>query len=259
MPIEKRDCHESQSEDTIGDDELAKRHDPPDSRLDVGPYAPRDGATPAGPGRDGVATLTYVATGELLRSRRSCRTPLGRRAARYMAAGRLVPDELVIAMVLDEIGGDEDRGFLLDGFPRTLGQADALDLELTARARELTAAVLLEVPEDALLERIIGRRQCPRGHVYHVRFNPPARAGACDHDGERLLQREDDRETTVRERLRVYQQATEPLIGYYAERGLLRRVDGTRSPDTVQEALLAGGRPLPLLRRRDPRARGRDL
>jgi adenylate kinase len=151
-----------------------------------------------------------------------------------MDSGRLVPDELVIAMILDHLEGD---GFLLDGFPRTLPQAQAL-----GEALEITAALLVDAPDEALVERIAGRRQCPQGHVYHVVFDPPAREGVCDRDGEPLFRRADDEPETVRERLRVYHEQTEPAIAYYDERSLLRRVDGARDPADVQRDLLAATR-----------------
>jgi adenylate kinase len=184
--------------------------------------------------------LTHIATGDLLREHRSRGTPAGRKAAEYMDQGRLVPDELIIALILDKVQEEEGHaGFLLDGFPRTLSQAEALEGATRARSRRLSAALLVDVPDDAVLERITGRRQCPDGHVYHVAFNPPERDGICDEDGKPLFQRDDDTAATVRERLRVYHQATEPVVAYYGERGLLRRVDGTRPPDDVYDQLRA--------------------
>jgi adenylate kinase len=181
--------------------------------------------------------LPYLAAGELLREHRARETPLGVRAARHMAAGRLVPDGLVIALLLGEIEERGERGFLLDGFPRTPGQADALGAALLAESRELSAAVLVDVPDDALLERTTGRRQCPDGHLYHVTFDRPVRAGVCDIDGQALVQRDDDRAEIVRERLRVYHDRTAPLVDYYRARGLLLRVDGLRPADAVYASL----------------------
>jgi adenylate kinase len=183
--------------------------------------------------------LTHLATGDLLREQRARGTPLGLQAARYMDSGLLVPDELVIEMILAEIEHAGSRGFLLDGFPRTRAQAETLEPALSARDRHLSAALLIDVPDDALLERITGRRQCSDGHVYHVAFDPPRRDGTCDADGKPLFQRDDDKPETVQARLRVYHDATEPLIDYYSDRGLLRRVDGTRTPDQVYDELLA--------------------
>jgi len=199
---------------------------------------------PPGAGKGTQATrlrdeldLAHLATGELLREQRSRRTPPGRRAARYMDAGELVPDDLVMEIIREEIEKAANQGILLDGFPRTRSQAEALDAALDARDRRLAAALLIDVPDDALLERITGRRQCPDGHVYHVAFNPPARDGVCDEDDNPLFQRDDDKPETVRARLSVYHDVTEPLIDYYGDRGLLRRVDGTRPPDDVYDQL----------------------
>jgi adenylate kinase len=182
--------------------------------------------------------LVYVATGELLREERRRDTDLGREAAGYMEEGHLVPDELVTAMVRERVKGEE-RGFLLDGFPRTLAQAEALD-----SAVDLTAALLIDAPDEAIVERIGGRRQCPRGHVYHVIYNPPAREGICDVDGEPLSSREDDAPETVRERLRVYHETTAPVVEHYDRRGVLVRVDGTRSPAEVEREAIAAVRAL---------------
>ena len=186
--------------------------------------------------------LSHIATGDLLRAHRERETDLGLRAARYMAEGRLVPDELVTEMIGDAIASTSG-GFLLDGFPRTPGQADALDRVLEERGRPLSAVLLIDVPDDVLVERIGGRRLCPDGHVYHVQYNPPAREGVCDVDGKPLTQREDDKPETVRKRLDVYHRETEPLVERYEKQGLLRRVDGTRSPDEVHDAAArrAGG------------------
>ena len=183
--------------------------------------------------------LTHLATGDLLREHRARGTPRGLQAAGYLDAGELVPDVLVIEMISEEIENAGNQGFLLDGFPRTRSQAEALDATLGARERRLSAALLIDVPDDALLERITGRRQCTDGHVYHVAFDPPARDGVCDADGKPLFQRDDDTPETVRGRLRVYHAATEPLIGYYSDSGLLRRVDGGKPPDDVHDQLRA--------------------
>jgi adenylate kinase len=185
--------------------------------------------------REGFA-LSHIATGDLLRAHRERETDLGLRAARYMATGRLVPDELVSEMIGEEIEGARG-GFLLDGFPRTPGQADALDRVLDEHGRRLSAVLLIDVPDDILVERIGGRRQCPDGHVYHVEFDPPAREGVCDADDKPLSQRDDDKPETVRERLRVYHRETEPLVERYENQRLLRRIDGTLPPDQVHDRL----------------------
>ena len=151
------------------------------------------------------AGYEHLATGDLLREARQAGTDLGRRASEYMLRGDLVPDDLILEAVREALDRLDDRPVLLDGFPRTVGQADALARSLERHGRELTAAVLIDVPDDVVAERIMGR-----------------------HQG-----REDDRPETVRERLRVYHGETVPVIGYYEERGLLRRVDGTGDPDAV--------------------------
>ena len=184
-------------------------------------------------------TLPYIGTGDLLREHKEQRTELGREAASYMSAGKLVPDGLVITMILDKIEEEGEDGFLLDGFPRTIPQADALAEELERRGRQLTAALLVEAPDDVVIKRLSGRRQCKKGHVYHVDFDPPKHDGVCDQDGQPLVRREDDEPDKVRERLATYHEQTEPLIDYYDERGLLRRFDGTRSPTEVHDHIRA--------------------
>ena len=156
-----------------------------------------------------------------------------------MAAGHLVPDDLVIAMILDKIADEGDDGFLLDGFPRTVGQADALGEEMEKRGRRLTAALLIEAPDEVVVERLSGRRQCSNGHLYHVHFDPPKHEGVCDQCGRPLAQRDDDRPEAIRERLGVYHELTEPLKDYYDERGLLRRFDGTRDKVEVHDHIRA--------------------
>ena len=178
--------------------------------------------------------VCHVSTGDLLRRHRADDTELGRQASEYMNAGRLVPDALVIAMLVEEMGDTDADGFLLDGFPRTLPQADALD----AAGIELYEVLLIDVPDDVIVERISGRLTCPAGHVFHERSHPPQRPGVCDHCGARLIRREDDRLDAVRQRLKTYHEQTEPLVERYAKRGLLRSVDGTRSPDEVSQQLL---------------------
>ncbi|MGH2805051.1 MAG: adenylate kinase family protein, partial [Thermoleophilaceae bacterium] len=144
----------------------------------------------------------------------------------------------VIAERLDS--PEADDGFLLDGFPRTIGQAEMLAGVLDDRGRTLTAALLIEAPDDEVIRRLSGRRTCVKaGHVYHVELDPPKNRGVCDQDGSRLVQRDDDKPETVRKRLAVYHEQTEPLIEWYDERGLLRRFDGTRSPEEVHSRIRA--------------------
>jgi adenylate kinase len=183
--------------------------------------------------------LPYIATGDMLREHRQNETELGLEAKRYMEAGDLVPDSLVIEMIMVEIEEKGDDGFLLDGFPRSVGQADALGEQIEERRRRLTAALLIAAPDDVVMQRISGRRQCSNGHVYHVNFDPPKHEGSCDQCGKPLIQRDDDKPETVAKRLVTYHEQTEPLIGYYEERGLLRRFDGTRSPTEVHDHIRA--------------------
>ena len=154
-----------------------------------------------------------------------------------MTLGRLVPDELVISMLLQELDAAGPGGFLLDGFPRTTAQAYALDRPLGKAGRRLTAALFLDAPDAVIVERLSGRLTCPRGHVFNARTQPPARPGVCDHDGEPLSVHDDDRAETVRRRLDVYHEVTEPLVGYYEERGVLHSFNGLSTPDAVSEAI----------------------
>jgi adenylate kinase len=184
--------------------------------------------------------LAYVATGDMLRQAVKEGTDLGRKAKEYMDRGDLVPDEVIIGVILDRLSEqDTSDGFLLDGFPRTDQQAEALDEALKKVDRRLTAALLIDVPEDDIVRRLSGRRVCPQGHTYHVEHHPPKNDDVCDVDGEPLSQREDDREETVRRRLQVYRDQTSPLIEYYDGHDLLHRFDGTRSPTEVHDHLRA--------------------
>ncbi len=185
--------------------------------------------------------LPYIATGNILRAAVAAQTPLGRQAKTFMDAGELVPDEVISGVILEAVAAaDALDGFLLDGFPRTVAQADALTTGLAATDRSLTAAILIDVPDDEVERRMSGRRVSVKtGRVYHVEFDPPKHEGRCDVDGSRLVQREDDKPETVRHRLKVYHEQTAPLIAYYEERGLLRRFDGTRSPTEVHDHIRA--------------------
>jgi adenylate kinase len=186
--------------------------------------------------------LLHIATGDILRAEVANGTPLGSEAKRYMDEGELVPDAVIIGMITLRVGGGEARdGFLLDGFPRNEQQADALRDALDALERRLNAALLVEVPDDELVRRLAGRRMCVKNpsHIYHVEFDPPKHDGVCDQDGSRLVQRDDDREETIRKRLAVYHSQTEPLIAYYDAAGLLRRFDGRRTPDEVHDHIRA--------------------
>jgi len=201
---------------------------------------------PPGAGKGTQATrlrddfdLAYIATGDLLRENVSDGTDLGKEAKSYMDDGALVPDELVIKMIFDKVEDDGDDGFLLDGFPRNVAQADALAEELERRGRKLTAALLVEAPDDVVIERLSGRRQCSNGHLYHVEYDPPKHEGSCDQCGRPLRQRDDDRPEVIEKRLRTYHEQTEPLKDYYEDRGLLRRFDGTRDKNEVHDHIRA--------------------
>jgi adenylate kinase len=183
--------------------------------------------------------LPYIATGDLLRQHVADATELGTEAETYMKAGKLVPDDLVIAMILNKVEEEGQDGFLLDGFPRTVPQADALAEELDRRTRRLTAAMLVEAPDETVVQRLSGRRQCSKSHLYHVDFDPPKHEGVCDQCGRPLTRRDDDDPDKVRTRLGIYHEETEPLIDYYDELGLLRRFDGTRTPGEVHDHVRA--------------------
>ena len=185
--------------------------------------------------------LPYYATGNILREAVEEESELGREAKEYMERGDLVPDELICRVIADRIDSPEaEDGFLLDGFPRTIGQAEMLEAALDERGRALTAALLIAAPDEEVVRRLSGRRTCVKGgHVYHVEFDAPKNEGVCDQDGSRLVQRDDDRPETVRKRLDVYHEQTEPLIEWYEDRGLLRRFEGTRTPDEVHSRIRA--------------------
>jgi len=179
--------------------------------------------------------LPYLATGDMLRTHVKEGSELGREAKPYVDAGDLVPDELIIAMLLEAMDEEGDDGFLLDGFPRTVPQADALDEAIGGRGRRLTAVLLIEADDEIVVERISGRRIAENGRVYHVTFDPPEHEGVDDDEGLALIQRKDDEPETVRKRLATYHRQTVPLIDYYEERGILHRFDGTQSPSQVGE------------------------
>jgi adenylate kinase len=185
--------------------------------------------------------LPLIVTGDLLRAAVQQGTELGRQAKGYMDRGELVPDEVIIGVILERVDAEEARdGFLLDGFPRTVGQAEALEEALGRLDRRLTAALYLDVPDEEVVRRLSGRRMNPRtGRVYHVELDPPRVEGIDDEDGTPLVQRDDDKPETIRRRLEVYHQQTAPLVDFYEERGLLRRVDGTRPPTEVHDHLRA--------------------
>ena len=185
--------------------------------------------------------LPYYATGNILRAAIEVESELGREAKEYVDRGDLVPDELICRVIEERLdSGEADDGFLLDGFPRTTPQAEMLERALDERGRSLTAVLVIEVSDDEVVRRLSGRRTCVKsGHVYHVELDPPKNEGICDQDGSRLIQRDDDKPETIRNRLAVYHQQTEPLIAWYEDKGLLRRFDGSRTPDDVHAHIRA--------------------
>jgi adenylate kinase len=185
--------------------------------------------------------LPYYATGDILRAAVREESELGQEAKQYMEKGDLVPDDVICKVIMERVDSNEAAdGFLLDGFPRTVHQAEVLDKALSDRGRSLTAALLVDAPDDEVMRRLTGRRVCTKNqHTYHVEFDPPKKEGVCDQDGSRLEQRDDDKPETVRKRLDVYHEQTEPVSKWYEDKGLLRRFDGTRSPDEVHRHIRA--------------------
>ncbi|UCC64873.1 MAG: adenylate kinase [Anaerolineae bacterium] len=185
--------------------------------------------------------LPHVASGDLFRENLKNETELGLKARAYMDRGELVPDDVTIAMVVERLSRpDCAEGALLDGFPRTIAQAEALDRELAARGHKISIVPNVVVPDEVLVERVSGRRLCRRcGEAYHIHFNPPQQAGVCDKDGGELYQRDDDNPETVRQRLKVYWQQTSPLIDYYRNQGLLVEINGDQTIDAVWADLCA--------------------
>lgn len=184
-------------------------------------------------------SIPHISTGDIFRKNISENTPLGIEAKSYMDNGQLVPDEVTINMVKDRLQQDDCKnGYLLDGFPRTVHQAEALDNFLTKREESIDTALLIEVPKEFILERMTGRRVCPScGASYHIKFNPPANDGKCDLCGSDVIQRKDDTEETVKERLDVYENQTQPLIDFYKNKKQLSVVDGTQAINEVFESI----------------------
>jgi len=185
--------------------------------------------------------VPHLATGDMLREAVAAGTPLGREAKGYMDQGALVPDDVIIRMMGERLGkADAGRGFILDGFPRTIAQAEALAKLLKDLGQTLDTVIYFDVSEPELLRRLTGRRVCRAcGHSYHMTSNPPKRAGVCDECGGELYQRDDDAETTVRKRLDVYQRQTAPLLDYYRQRSLLATVSGEGPLATIRGAIRA--------------------
>ena len=185
--------------------------------------------------------LPYIATGDMLRANVKDGTDLGEQAKEFMDTGDLVPDEVIVAMAAERLQEDDARdGFILDGFPRTIAQARALDDQLSQLGRRVTAALLVDVPDEELVRRLSGRRVCVKsGHNYHVEFDPPKNEGVCDQDGSRLIQRDDDKPDVIKHRLSVYHDKTKPLVEYYEDLGVMRRIDGTRDAADVHDHIRA--------------------
>jgi len=183
--------------------------------------------------------LPYYATGDILRGAVRDETELGRTAKEYMDRGDLVPDEVIVGVIAERIDSSEALdGFILDGFPRTTPQAEALDAKLGELGRAVTTVLLIDVSDDEVVRRLGGRRTCEaNGHVFHVEFEPPQQEGVCDVDGSPLIVRDDDKPEVIRKRLETYHEKTEPLVSYYDSRGVLRRIGGEASPEEVAEQI----------------------
>jgi adenylate kinase len=181
--------------------------------------------------------LPYYATGDILRAAVRDETELGRTAKQYMDGGDLVPDEVIVGVIAEALDSAAARdGFILDGFPRTTPQAEALDAKLDELDRAVTAVLLIDVSDEEVVRRLGGRRTCAaNGHVFHVEFNPPQSEGVCDIDGSELIVRDDDKPEVIRKRLDTYHEKTEPLVSYYDRRSVLRRIAGEAPPDEVTE------------------------
>ncbi len=203
------------------------------------------GAPGAGKGTQAKAIvdkygIPQVSTGDMLREAVNKGTELGKQAKEYMDKGELLPDEIVIGIVKERLKQDDaQKGFILDGFPRTIKQAEELDKILSELNMKLDAVINVTVPEDEVVRRIVNRRSCRNcGAVYHLIFKPPNEEGKCDYCGGELYQRDDDKEETVKDRYNVYRQQTEPLIEYYSKQGLVKNVDGTKNIDEVTQDVL---------------------
>jgi len=179
--------------------------------------------------------IPQISTGDLLRSNMKNETPLGKTAKSYMDKGLLVPDEITLSLVRDRLNKDDcKRGFILDGFPRTLQQAKALENELEGTASNLDLVINIDIADEEIIKRLSGRRICSNcGNTYHMDYNPPRENGTCDKCQNTLIQRNDDEESTVIKRLNTYHEQTEPLIEYYQERNMLTEIDGTKTIEEI--------------------------
>ncbi|UCC99318.1 MAG: adenylate kinase [Phycisphaerales bacterium] len=182
--------------------------------------------------------LLHLSSGDILRRERAAGTELGKKAQQYMDSGGLVPDEIIIEMMAEAIKKAPRAGFILDGFPRTVNQAAALDNALEADGREIDAVLNLQIDDQVVAGRMTGRRSCPTcGAVYHIENLKPKRAGLCDHDGTELVQRPDDSPEVVANRLETYHQQTEPLVDYYKNNGTVYDFDADRDPEDVRASI----------------------
>ena len=182
--------------------------------------------------------VTHLSTGDMLREAIKNETETGKKAKEYTEAGKLVPDEVVIGIVEEKVASLGDSGVLFDGFPRTLAQAKALDEMLEKLGRSVDAVICIQVPDDDIVKRLTGRRMCPKCNtIYHITAKPPKQEGICDNDGEKLIIRDDDNENVIRNRLNTYHEQTSPVIGYYREKGVLKEIDGTGTPQEISERI----------------------
>lgn len=184
--------------------------------------------------------IPQISTGDILRAAVKEGTPMGKKAKEYMDSGKLVPDEVVIGIMQDRLKEpDCAKGFILDGFPRTVAQAEALEKMLNDHHMPIDKVVALDVPDDVLIERLTGRRTCKScGQMYHVKFDPPKNAGKCDKCGGELFQRDDDKEETIKNRLSVYHAQTAPLLDFYGKKGMVAKINGTAIPDEIFNSLI---------------------
>jgi len=202
---------------------------------------------PPGAGKGTQASLlsekygaAHISTGDILREAVANKTEVGLRAKGFMDKGELVPDEVVIAIVKDKLASIGDQGFILDGFPRTIAQAQALDIALVEIEKPLDAVVNLQVDEDELVRRLSGRRVCPScGEPYHIDSKPPKVEGVCDKCGAALIHRADDQPEAIRNRLRVYNEQTSPVLGYYSGTGVLKNIPATGSIQDILDRIVA--------------------
>lgn len=180
----------------------------------------------------------HISTGDILRENINNNTGLGLKAKSYMSRGELVPDELLITIIKDRLSKkDCQNGFMLDGYPRTIPQADALQMILTESGEMIDAVLNVSVDDEELITRLSGRRMCKCGASYHIIFNPPARDGICDKCNEKLYQRDDDKPETIRNRLNVYKKQTQPLINYYSNKKILKTIEGSHEIDQIFEEI----------------------